>query len=154
MKLNLTQRLNSEKIDGTQQLVENWSLMGDSHTRQYFTQRMIVCTALWSLLELPLELFVSLSSTEIVAAVLGEAIWLIVAIFTLGGNQFAKKVFAFCCAISALSIGFGLEAEEKFFQIGFYVSIIECTLKIVTLALLLWPIRKRVRSEFFYPITK
>jgi hypothetical protein len=93
------------------------------------TQYVIAFAAIWSLCELPVEVMVSRTALDGAACITGKLIWLALSLWALSGSRPAKATFAFCCAASAMAIAFGLQAEQQFFPLGFFLSGVECALK-------------------------
>ena len=107
------------------------------------TRSVVLFAAVWSLCELPLELWVSPSPLEGAASILGKLIWLSLTLWTLSGGGLAKAIFAFFCAASALSIASGLLEERQFFFWGFGFSAVECALKAAAFLLIVTPSARR-----------
>jgi hypothetical protein len=118
----------------------------DRNTRSVgtFTQSVIAFTAIWSLCELPLEVLSSRTPVESMACIAAKLIWLALTLWALSERRVAKAVFALCCGVSAFYIAMGLAAERQFLVAGFYLSTVECVLKVAACALIAWPLLRRV----------
>jgi len=107
------------------------------------TRSVVLFAAVWSLCELPIELWVSPSPLEGAASIVGKLIWLSLTFWALSGGDLAKTVFAFFCAASTLSIASGLLEERQFFLWGFGFSAVECALKAAAFVLIVSPSARR-----------
>jgi hypothetical protein len=112
-----------------------------------FTQTVIVCAVIWSLCERPFELLFTRSLLEGAACIAGKLIWLSLGLWALLGARPAQAFFAFCCAASAMAIGFGLIDERRFSTVGICLSAVECALKATAfLCLVFAPSRQTERA--------
>lgn len=103
-------------------------------TRAQWTRRLIELTALWALIELPVEYAGTGDDAERIALALSAAIWLLLAFFSIRGSAAARATYAFLCVSSVLAIVPALPAEFATFRAAFWLSLVECVLKSVFFA--------------------
>ncbi|MBB3261680.1 hypothetical protein F4827_006574 [Paraburkholderia bannensis] len=94
-----------------------------------WTRRVVIATAIWSVFELPFEMWVSPSTREAVACVTAKLLWVALVGFVLAGSRVARIAYAFLCTIGLMAVAFGLPAEYRVFPLGFVLSSTECVLK-------------------------
>ena len=94
-----------------------------------WTRRVVIATAIWSVFELPFEVWFSITTREAVCCVAAKLMWLALVFFVLTGNRSARIVYAFLCTIGLMAVAFGLPAEFRVFPLGFVLSSVECVLK-------------------------
>lgn len=94
-----------------------------------WTRRVVIATAVWSVIELPFEIWVSMSARDALACVTAKLLWLALVGFVLTGSRVARIVFAFLCTIGLMAVAFALPAEYRVFPLGFVLSSVECVLK-------------------------
>ncbi|MPW23583.1 hypothetical protein GCT13_44415 [Paraburkholderia sp. CNPSo 3157] len=95
--------------------------------------------AVWSILELPLELFLAQSSTERFASVAGRLIWVALAIATIFKMRLARVMFIFLCAVSSIVVAQALPMAYESSPLVFSVLVIDLLLKVLTLWISLTP---------------
>jgi hypothetical protein len=94
-----------------------------------WTRRIVIATAIWSVFELPFEMWVSLSTRDAVACVTAKLLWIVLVGFVLAGSRVARIAYAFLCTIGLMAVAFGLPTEYRMFPLGFVLSSVECVLK-------------------------
>lgn len=94
-----------------------------------WTRRVVVATAVWSVLELPFEIWVSLSTRDAIACITAKLLWVALVGFVLAGSRVARIAYAFLCTIGLMAVAFGLPVEYRVFPLGFVLSSVECVLK-------------------------
>ncbi|QGZ65302.1 hypothetical protein [Paraburkholderia acidisoli] len=106
---------------------------GDRRTRRRrprgATAWLVKASALWALIELPVEFWASQGVTERAALLFSSAVWVSLAWLVLRGNGVARGVFIFLCALGVLAVAPALPAEYSTFPLAFYLSLTECVLK-------------------------
>ncbi|WP_322101443.1 hypothetical protein [Paraburkholderia sp. J41] len=93
------------------------------------TAWLVKASALWALIELPVEFWAAQGTTERAALLFSSALWVSLAWLVLRGNGIARGVLVFLCALGVLAVAPALPAEYTMFPLAFYLSLIECTLK-------------------------
>ncbi|ADG19331.1 hypothetical protein [Paraburkholderia atlantica] len=91
--------------------------------------RLIKLTALWALIELPVEYWGAQDIAERFALGISAALWLVLSLFALRGSGIARSAFAFLCALSVVAIVPALPAEYATYRLAFWFSLIESALK-------------------------
>ncbi|MBB4512482.1 hypothetical protein [Paraburkholderia fungorum] len=94
-----------------------------------WTRWVVIATAVWSVIELPFEIWVSTSARNALACVTAKLLWVALVAFVLAGNRVARIAFAVLCTIGLMAVAFGLPAEYRMFPVGFVLSSAECVLK-------------------------
>ncbi|WP_244831252.1 hypothetical protein [Caballeronia sp. TF1N1] len=94
-----------------------------------WTRRLILATGLWALVELPFELWISLSARDALACIVGKLLWLALVGFVLTGSRVARIVYALLCTIGLMAMSFGLPVEFRVSPLLFLLSSVECVLK-------------------------
>ncbi|WP_260854247.1 hypothetical protein [Paraburkholderia sp. BCC1886] len=94
-----------------------------------WTRRVVIATAVWSVFELPFEIWVSMSTRDLVACVTAKVLWVGLIGFVLAGSRVARIACGFLCAIGMMALAFGLPVEYRMFPLGFVLSSVECVLK-------------------------
>jgi hypothetical protein len=94
-----------------------------------WTRRIVIATAVWSVFELPFEMWVSVSTRDAVACIAAKLLWVALVGFVLAGSRVARIAFAFLCTIGLMALAFGLPVEYRVFPLGFVLSAVECLLK-------------------------
>lgn len=116
----------------------NRAALHDSHARAMpapqpalgrWTRFVVIATGVWSLCELPFEVWASRSASEAAACIVAKLLWVALVGFVLAGNRAARIVYAFLCTIGLMAVAFGLPAEYRVFPLGFVLSSVECVLK-------------------------
>ncbi|MGF6773725.1 hypothetical protein P3T18_006239 [Paraburkholderia sp. GAS199] len=95
----------------------------------HWTRRVVIATAVWSVFELPFEIWVSMSTRDALACIAAKLIWVALVGFVLAGSRMARIVYAFLCTIGLMAVAFGLPVEYRVFPLGFVLSSVECVLK-------------------------
>jgi hypothetical protein len=101
-----------------------------------WTRSVIVGTAVWSVIELPFEVWDSVSRRDAIACIIAKMLWLALAGFVLVGNRVARTAYSLFCAIGLTAVVFALPTEFRVFPLGFGISFVECTLKATAFACL------------------
>ena len=112
--------------------MKTWSASGQPAAEPalgLWTRRVVIATAVWSLFELPFEVWFSSTAREAVCCVAAKILWLALVFFVLAENRSARIVYAFLCTIGLMAVAFGLPAEFRVFPLGFVLSSVECVLK-------------------------
>jgi hypothetical protein len=99
----------------------------------------VIATGIWSIVELPVELWGADWGPEMVACLLGKAVWLGIIVGVLCHIRAATLAYTFLCALGVAAIGVGLPVELRYFPLGFGVSAIECGLKAMAFVAVLYP---------------
>lgn len=94
-----------------------------------WTRRVVIATAVWSVFELPFEVWFSRTTQEAACCVAAKVLWLALVSFVLAGNRSARIAYAFLCTIGLMAVAFGLPDEYRVFPLGFVLSSVECVLK-------------------------
>lgn len=94
-----------------------------------WTRRVVIATAVWSVCELPFEVWFSRATREVVCCGAAKVLWVALVSFVLAGNRSARIVYAFLCTIGLMAVAFGLPVEYRVFPLGFVLSSVECVLK-------------------------
>jgi hypothetical protein len=94
-----------------------------------WTRRIVIATAVWSVFELPFEVWVSRSPQEALACIVGKVLWVALVCFALGGSRVARIAYAFLCTIGLMAMAFALPLEYRAFPLGFALTSVECVLK-------------------------
>jgi len=89
--------------------------------------------AVWSILELPVELILAQSSPERFASAAGRLIWVALAIGTVVKIRFARAIFLFLCAVSSIVIAQALSIEYESSPLVFSVLVVDLLLKVMAL---------------------
>jgi hypothetical protein len=107
------------------------------------TQRVLpISIAIWSVLELPIELILAQSSTERFASVMGRLTWVALALGAMYRKRFARAVFVFMCAVSSLVVAQALPMAYDSSTLVFAVLAVDFVLKVsVLLAALIFSLR-------------
>ncbi len=91
---------------------------------------LVVAVWVWSLVEIPWELRGSESAAQVAALLLAKALLAVLVLCTLRGVRGARVVFTFACAVSVVAIGVDLPLEYGLLRIGFYLSLVDCAIKL------------------------
>jgi hypothetical protein len=75
---------------------------------QTVQRALALSVAVWSMLELPIELLLAQSSVERFASATGRLIWIALALGTIFNIRFAKAIFIFLCAVSSMVVALAL----------------------------------------------
>ena len=95
--------------------------------------------AVWSILELPVELVLAQSSLERFASAAGRLIWVALAIGTVVKIRFARTIFLFLCVVSSIVIAQALSMAYESSPLVFSVLVVDLLLKVMALGTLLFP---------------
>jgi hypothetical protein len=116
----------SDEQNGT---TEDWRSSSCADNLGSGARSVVIATAVWSVFELPFELWVSRTLTEAAACIVAKVLWVALVGMVLTGNRTARFVYAFLCTIGLMVMAFGLPGEYRMFPPGFILSSIECVLK-------------------------
>lgn len=94
-----------------------------------WTRTVIIATAVWSVFELPWEIYSGASTRDVIACIAAKLLWVALVGFVLAGSRVARIVYAFLCTIGLMAVAFGLPVEFRMFPLGFVLSLVECALK-------------------------
>jgi hypothetical protein len=89
--------------------------------------------AMWSVLELPLELFLTQSPTERLASVAGRLIWVGFAFGAMCNTRFARAIFFFLCAVSSIVVAQALPMAYEASPVVFGTLVVDVVLKLSAL---------------------
>ncbi|MBN3759252.1 hypothetical protein [Burkholderia sp. Ac-20365] len=92
-----------------------------------------ISIAVWSILELPLELILTESSAERLASLIGRVIWVAFAIGTTYQKRFATNIFLFLCAVGSVVVAQALPMAYQSSVVVFSVLLMDLILKTSTL---------------------
>jgi hypothetical protein len=106
-------------------------LPAEPTTLGIWTRRVIVATAIWSVIELPFEIWVSVSPRDAIACITAKILWVALISFVLTGSRVARIAYSFLCTIGLMAVAFALPAEYRAFPPAFVLSSVECTLKAI-----------------------
>lgn len=94
-----------------------------------WTRCMVTATAVWSIVELPFEMWGGISTRDAIACVTATVLWVALVGLVLKGIRAARLAYAFLCTISLMAVAAGLPVEYRVFPCGFALSSVECMLK-------------------------
>ena len=94
-----------------------------------------ISVAIWSILELPIELILARSTVEGFAATVGRLIWIALALATTFKLRFSQAIFLFLCAVSSIVVIQTLPIVYKSSPLVFGVLVVDLLLKVLTLAI-------------------
>jgi hypothetical protein len=89
--------------------------------------------AIWSILELPIELILAQSPTERLASAVGRLIWVAFAFGTMYKMRFARPIFLFLCAVSSIVVAQALPMAYELSPLVFSVLVVDLVLKVSAL---------------------
>ncbi|TDG06583.1 hypothetical protein E1N52_19845 [Paraburkholderia guartelaensis] len=92
-------------------------------------KRSVVAVCCWILIETPLELSGSISSTALLAVLVSKALVCLTGFAAIARVRFARHVFAFICAASVLAVAPALPLEYAHSVAIALVSTVECVAK-------------------------
>jgi hypothetical protein len=95
--------------------------------------------AVWSILELPIELILAQSATDRLASVVGRLIWVAFAFGTMYKMRFARIIFLFLCAVSSIVVAQALPMAYESSPLVFSVLVVDLVLKVSALLTSLIP---------------
>jgi hypothetical protein len=87
----------------------------------------------WSMVELPAELGTDASIVQTFALALSKLCLTLLAGAVLTGSVLARRVFLFICWLSVLAIAPDLPLQFRYDRTGFYLSTIECLMKVLAI---------------------
>lgn len=105
-----------------------------------------LAVALWSMLELPIELILAQSSTERFASAAGRLIWIALAFGTIYEIRFARAIFLFLCGVSSIVVAQALPMTYELSPLVFSVLVVDFLLKVFAL-LYRWPLLRAAYSR-------
>ncbi len=108
-------------------------MMLPGRTSPRIAQAAVIAVWLWSMVELPAELTVDASIVQTFALALSKICLTLLAYAVLVGRGYARKIFLFVCWLSILAIAPDLPLQFRYDRSGFYLSVIECVLKGLTI---------------------
>ncbi|MGG1948253.1 hypothetical protein AB1286_26170 [Trinickia sp. NRRL B-1857] len=94
-----------------------------------WTRRLVKFSALWALVELPVEYWSAADDLERAALAASTLIWLAIVFRVLKGGTTARRIFVFLCALGVLAVAPALAAEYADFRLAFWLSLVECAVK-------------------------
>ncbi|MCP3709940.1 hypothetical protein M3I54_23655 [Paraburkholderia sp. CNPSo 3274] len=89
----------------------------------------VVAVCCWVLIEAPLELSGSISSTSLLAVLASKVVMCLIGFAAIGGLRFTRHVFAFICAASVFAVAPALPLEYAHSVAIALVSTVECIAK-------------------------
>jgi hypothetical protein len=89
--------------------------------------------AIWSILELPIEMILAQSPTERLASVAGCLIWVAFAVGAMYKKRFASAIFVFLCAVSSIVVAQALPMAYESSAVVFSVLMVDLVLKVSAL---------------------
>jgi hypothetical protein len=93
----------------------------------------VIAVWVWSMVELPAELAVDASIVQTFALAFSKLCLTLLAGAVLTGNVLARRVFLFICWLSVLAIAPDLPLQFRYDRTGFYLSAVECLMKVLTI---------------------
>jgi hypothetical protein len=96
---------------------------------------LALSVAVWSILELPIELLLAQSSVERFASATGRLIWIMLALGTIFKIRFAKAIFIFLCAVSSIVVALALPMAYRSSPLVFGVLVVDLLLKVLALVI-------------------
>lgn len=94
------------------------------------TRALVIAVWLWSLVEIPWELPGSDGLAQTLALLVSKALLGLLVICTLRGVRGARLLFTIFCAVSIVAIGIDLPLEYNVLRAGFYLSLVDCAIKL------------------------
>ena len=89
--------------------------------------------AIWSILELPIELILVQSPAERLASVAGRLVWVAFAFGTICKMRFARTIFLFLCAVSSMVVAQALPMAYQSSALVCSVLVVDLVLKVSAL---------------------
>ncbi|MBP0594195.1 hypothetical protein J8I87_31915 [Paraburkholderia sp. LEh10] len=96
---------------------------------------LALSVAVWSILELPIELILVQSSSERFASAAGRLIWVVLALGTICKIRFARAIFLFLCAVSSIVVAQALPMAYESSPLVFSVLVVDLLLKVMALGI-------------------
>jgi|HubBroStandDraft_5_1064220.scaffolds.fasta_scaffold55266_2 hypothetical protein len=109
------------------------------------TRFLIIGVWTWSCVEIPWELAGETDGMRVSAVWSGKVLLSAIAFSTLRGSRIGSMSLIFLCFASVLALSVALPDEYRLWRGGFYLSLVECCLKLIT-GLTLALFRLRVRN--------
>jgi hypothetical protein len=100
--------------------------------RRFKTLVLVVCG--WALIEAPMELGGSISSTALLAVVVSKVLIGLIGTAAFANLRFARQVFTFICGVSVFAIAPALPLEYTRSVAIALMSTVECVVKAVCVA--------------------
>jgi hypothetical protein len=97
---------------------------------------LVACVGVWSFVLIPWEVHGGGGIAPILALLVSKALLVLLVVCTLRGVGGARMLFTFVCAVSVIAIGFDLPLEYAVLRTGFYLSAIDCLLKLAAALML------------------
>lgn len=89
--------------------------------------------AIWSILELPIDLILAQSATERLASTAGRLVWVAFALGAMCKMRFARAIFLFLCAVSSIVVAEALPMAYESCPLVFSALVVDLVLKVSTL---------------------
>ena len=89
--------------------------------------------AIWSILELPIDLLLAQSATERLASAAGRLVWVAFAFGAMCRMRFARAIFLFLCAVSSIVVAEALPMAYESCPLVFGVLVVDFVLKVSAL---------------------
>lgn len=96
---------------------------------------LALSVAVWSILEVPIEVLLAQSSIERFASATGRLIWITLALGTIFKIRVVKAIFIFLCAVSSIVVALALPMAYKSSLLVFCVLMVDFLLKVLTLVI-------------------
>jgi hypothetical protein len=93
----------------------------------------VIAVWIWAMVELPAELTVDASIVQTFALAFSKLCLTLLAGAVLSGHVLARRVFLFICWLSILAIAPDLPLQFHYDRTGFYLSAVECLIKVLTI---------------------
>jgi hypothetical protein len=107
---------------------------------------LVIGVWVWSLVEIPWELRGDGSVAQTIALLFSKALLAVLVVCTLRGVRGARLVFTFICAVSIVAIGIDLPIEYGVLRTGFYLSLVDCAIKLAAALMLVSRYANRGRA--------
>lgn len=89
--------------------------------------------AIWSILELPIDLILAQSATERLASAAGRLVWVAFAFGAMCNLRFARSIFLFLCAVSSIVVAEALPMAYESCPLVFSALVVDLVLKVSAL---------------------
>lgn len=89
--------------------------------------------AIWSILELPIDLILAQSATERLASAAGRLVWVAFTFGAMCNVRFARAIFLFLCAASSIVVAETLPMAYESCPLVFSVLVVDLVLKVSAL---------------------
>jgi hypothetical protein len=132
--------VSSQSLETTNQEEVNSRAAQSLHTTLRTTRRLLLFSvAIWSILELPVELILAQSQMESLASVAGRLIWVAFAFGAMYNKRLVNAIFLFLCATSSVVVAQALpmayEASRPVFAVLVADLVLKALVLLVSLAL-------------------